>query len=83
MPEPVSPSALRDLLRERGLTMDAAAVLADVETATISRWVNGQARARPMSIVMLARALRISAKRLEAMADAAWNAAHPDERVSA
>jgi transcriptional regulator with XRE-family HTH domain len=83
MREPVSPTALLDLLRERGLTMDAAAVLGQVETSTISRWANGQTRARPQTIVTLARALGVSAKRLQAMADAAWDAAHPDERVPA
>jgi plasmid maintenance system antidote protein VapI len=83
MPEPVSPTALQDLLHERGLTFEAAAVLGQVETSTISRWVNGQMRARPQTIVTLARALGISPKRLEAMTVAAWDAAHPEERVPA
>jgi plasmid maintenance system antidote protein VapI len=47
--------------------MDATAVLAGVETSSISRIVNGQMGARPETIVRLARALGISAKRLEAM----------------
>jgi plasmid maintenance system antidote protein VapI len=63
----VSPTALRELLRERGLTFDAAAVLAGVETSTISRIVNGQISPRPETVVRLARALGISAKRLQAM----------------
>jgi transcriptional regulator with XRE-family HTH domain len=67
VPQAVSPTALRDLLRERGLTFDAAAVLAGVETSTISRWVNGQMGAKPENIVRLARGLGISAKRLQAM----------------
>lgn len=67
MPQTVSPTALRELLRKRDLTMDATAVLAGVETSTISRIVNGQMGARPETIVRLARALGISAKRLEAM----------------
>jgi transcriptional regulator with XRE-family HTH domain len=83
MPEPASPTALRDLLEKRGLTMEAAAVLGQVETSTIFRWVNGQMRARPQTIVTLARALGISPKRLEAMTVAAWDAAHPEERVPA
>ena len=62
-----TPTTLRELLRERGLTFDAAAVLADVETSTISRIVNGQISPRPETIVRLARALGISAKRLQAM----------------
>ncbi len=83
MQETTSPSALGDLLWERGLTYEAAAVLAQVETSTISRIVRGQSRARPQTVVTLARALGISPKRLEAMTLAAWSAAHPGERVSA
>jgi plasmid maintenance system antidote protein VapI len=83
MQETTGPDALGDLLRHRGLTYEAAAVLAQVETSTISRIVRGHIRARPQTIVILARALGISPKRLEAMASAAWNAAHPGERVPA
>ncbi len=83
MPEPVSPTALEGLLRERGLTYEAVAVLGQVETSTISRIVRGQTRARPQTIVALARALKVSPKRLEAMALAAWGAEHPDERIPA
>ena len=67
MPQVSSPATLRELLRERGLTFDAAAVLAGVETSTISRWVNGQMGAKPEAIVRLARGLGISAKRLQSM----------------
>jgi len=83
MQESISPRALGDLLCNRGLTYEAAAVLAQVETSTISRIVRGQSKAKPQTIVTLARALGISAKRLEAMVRAAWDAAHPDERVPA
>jgi len=83
MQEPTNPSALADLLRGRGLTYEATAVLAQVETSTISRIVRGQSRAKPQTIVTLARALGISPKRLEAMTDAAWSAAHPSERIPA
>lgn len=77
MPD-VSPTALQDLLRDRGITMEAAAVLAQVDTSTISRIANGQSRARPQTIVALARALGVSAKRLEVMVIAAWDAAHAE-----
>lgn len=83
MPEPVSPTAFQELLQERGLTYEGAAVLAQVETSTISRIARGHVRARPHTIVTLARALGVSPKRLEAMAKAAWTSAHPDERVPA
>ena len=78
-----SASALGDLLRDRGLTYEAAAVLAQVETSTISRIVRGQSKASPLTIVTLARALGISPKRLEAMVRAAWEAAHPGGQVPA
>jgi plasmid maintenance system antidote protein VapI len=76
-----------DLLRARGLTQEAMAVLGEVETSTISRIVRGQTRARPQTIVRLARALGIGAKRMQAMCDAHWLDAHPDgqqlERIGA
>jgi len=74
-----TPDALRELLRERGVTLDAAAVLADVDTSTVSRIVSGKSRARPVTIVRLARALGISARRLQVMCDAAWAAAQTDD----
>lgn len=83
MQESINPAALGDLLSGRGLTYEAAAVLAQVETSTISRIVRGQQKAKPQTIVALARALGISPKRLEAMALAAWGAAHPGEQVPA
>jgi plasmid maintenance system antidote protein VapI len=83
MQECTDPDALGDLLRGRGLTYEAVAVLAQVETSTISRIVRGQTKARPQTIVTLARALGISAKRLDAMARAAWETAHSGEEVHA
>jgi plasmid maintenance system antidote protein VapI len=82
MQEP-TPEALSDLLSARGLTYEATAVLAQVETSTISRIVRGHSKAKPQTIVTLARALGISAERLEAMTNAAWEAAHPAERIPA
>jgi plasmid maintenance system antidote protein VapI len=67
----------------RGLTFDAAAVLAGLDTSAISRIVNGKRQPRPETIVQLARALGISARRLQLMVDAAWAAAHQDEAVPA
>jgi len=83
MRESPGPEALANLFRDRGLTYEAVGVLGQMETSTVSRIVRGQSKARPQTIVALARALGISPKRLEAMTDAAWAAAHPDERVSA
>jgi plasmid maintenance system antidote protein VapI len=83
MQESISSGALGELLRARGLTYEAAAVLAQVETSTISRIVRGQSKAKPQTIVTLARALGISAKRLEGMTRAAWETAHSAEKVPA
>ena len=74
---------LKDLFAERDLRYDAAAMLANVNKATISRIANGKARARPETVVRLAKALGISARRMEAICEASHAAAHPDERVSA
>lgn len=74
---------LKDLFAERDLRYDAAAVLAGVDKATISRIANGKARARPETIVRLARALGVSARRMETICAASHAAANPDERVSA
>ena len=82
MQEFISPDALGDLLRDRGQKYEADAVLGQVETSTISRIVRGQSKARPQTIVTLARALGISPKRLEAMTRAAWAAAHSGERAT-
>lgn len=64
--------ALRDLLDARGLTMEAAAVLGGVDAATISRICAGQARATPQTVVRLAKALGVSARRMAALCDQAW-----------
>ena len=63
---------LHDLLDARGLTMDAAGVLGQVDTATISRICSGQARATPQTAVRLARALGINARRMARLCDQAW-----------
>jgi transcriptional regulator with XRE-family HTH domain len=76
-------STLRDLLTSRDVTLDAAGLLAGVDASTISRICSGQVRARPTTVVKLAKALGISASRMQAMCESHWLAKHPDERVSA
>ena len=68
---------LRDLLTERDIRMDAAAVLAGVSTSTISRVCSGTEQARPQTVVSLAKALGVSARRMQSLCDAAYSAAHP------
>ena len=63
---------LRELLDARGLTMDATALLGRVDTATISRICSGQARATPQTIVRIARALGVNARRMGRLCDQAW-----------
>lgn len=83
MKQSSAPDSLRDLLRRRGLSYNAASVLAGVDVGVISRIVNGKRQARPETIVKLARALGVSAKRLQMMTDAAFEAAHSESENAA
>jgi transcriptional regulator with XRE-family HTH domain len=74
---------LRDFLAERGISQDAAGVLAGVDGSTIWRIMTGQVHARPVTVVKLAKALGASASRMQAMCEVHWLAAHPDEVVPA
>jgi plasmid maintenance system antidote protein VapI len=74
---------LRQFLATREISQDAAGLLAGVDGSTISRIVNGQVQARPRTVVKLAKALGVSARRMQVMCEAHWLAAHPDERVLA
>jgi transcriptional regulator with XRE-family HTH domain len=75
---------LRELLAARSLTMDAAGVLAGVDTATISRICSGQVRPTPRTVVRLSTALGINARRMQRLCDAAWQQREAqDEAVSA
>lgn len=49
----------------RGLTQEACAILAGTDTATISRIERGLVRPRPETVVRLAQALGIGARRME------------------
>ena len=70
---------LRKFLAGRDVSQDAAGVLAHVDRSVITRIVNGQARARPATVVRLAKAFGVKASRMQAMCEAHWLAAHPDE----
>lgn len=60
---------LRRLRAERALTLEAVSVLAGVDTATVSRIERGISRARPDTVVRLARGLGISARRMARLID--------------
>lgn len=51
--------------------MDALALLAGCDTATVSRIETGRVRASDATVVRLARALGISARRMRRLCDAA------------
>jgi transcriptional regulator with XRE-family HTH domain len=55
---------LRDIRKERGLTLEAVAMLGDCDIATISRVERGLVQPTTQTIVRLARALGISATRM-------------------
>ena len=67
---------LDQLLAERGISVDALAVLSELDPVTAYRIRNGQVRPRPTSIVRLASALGIGARRMQRICDATWDAAH-------
>jgi transcriptional regulator with XRE-family HTH domain len=61
---------LRDFLGARGIRMDAAAIMAGVDKATICRIANGKSKPRPETILRLAKAFGMSARRMESLCDA-------------
>lgn len=72
---------LKQLAAERRLRMDAMGMLAGVDKGTISRIANGKTAARPETVVRLATALGVSARRMKSICDESWAAAHPDEAL--
>ena len=56
--------SLRELRRQRGLTIEQAAMLADVSTATISRAERGLQNLSPYSVVKISKALKVSPDRI-------------------
>lgn len=74
---------LRSFLVSRDITQEGAGVLGGVDGSTISNIVNGKVRARPRTVVKLAKALGVSAKRMQRMCDAHYDATHPEEVLSA
>lgn len=63
-------TTLRDLRRSRGLAMDAVAMLAGCDVATISRIESGRVRATDRTVVRLSTALGVSARRMRRLCDA-------------
>jgi transcriptional regulator with XRE-family HTH domain len=58
---------LKELRRQRGLTVEAVAILAGVDQGTVSRLERGLVEARPETIVALARGLGIGAMTMRAI----------------
>jgi len=56
--------AMRRIRIERGLTIEHLAHLAGVSKSTISKAENGRHKLTPTTVVILARALKVSPKRL-------------------
>jgi transcriptional regulator with XRE-family HTH domain len=55
---------LRELRKQRGLTIAQTAVLADVSVATISRAERGLQTLRPDSVVRISKALKVTPRRI-------------------
>jgi transcriptional regulator with XRE-family HTH domain len=84
MPDrPVPQDALRQLFRARGLTNEAVGVLANTHPSTVGRVLRGEQRARRETVVALARALGISARRMQQMCEAHYLAAHSEKAAAA
>lgn len=66
---------LREFLQVRAIPMDAAAIMAGVDKGTICRIANGKSQARPETVLRLARAFGMSARRAQAMCDASRESA--------
>ena len=64
------PANLRLLRRQRDLTLEAVAAVADVDAATVSRIERGIVRPQPETVVRLARGLGISVGRMAKMIEA-------------
>lgn len=62
---------LREFRRARNLSMEAIGMLGGVDTSTISRIETGKQKASPETVVRLAMALGLSARRMKAICDAA------------
>jgi transcriptional regulator with XRE-family HTH domain len=60
-------TTLRELRRQRGLTLEALAVLGQTDPATISRIERGKVKPKPETVVRLARGLGIAAQRMQAI----------------
>lgn len=62
---------LRSFRETRGLRLDALALLAGVDVATVSRIERGIVSARPDTVVRLAQAFGVSSRRMQRMCDLA------------
>ena len=57
-------SELREIRKQRGLTLEAVGYLASVDAATVSRIENGHVQPKPETVVSIARALGVSVHRI-------------------
>ena len=55
---------LREIRKERGLTIDHIAVLGGCDKATVSRWERGLQTPRPELVVRISKALKVKPDRL-------------------
>lgn len=59
------PRTVQELRRKRGLTLEDLSVLSGLDVGTISRVERGIVTPRPRTILRLARALKVSPKRIQ------------------
>jgi plasmid maintenance system antidote protein VapI len=73
---------LAQFIAERDLSVDALAVLGEIDPSTAYRIVTGQSRPRPVTVVRLARALGIGTRRMQDVCRATWDEAHQGQDVT-
>ena len=67
-----NPQALRDLLGKRGVSVEGAAKVARVSQDAMGRICSGAESAHPKAVTFLAQGLGVSARRMQALCDAAY-----------
>jgi len=62
---------LREYLASEGLTLEEVALVSGVHVSSLSRICAGQQEPRPLTVVKLARGLRVNPQRMQQMIQAA------------
>lgn len=78
----IAAPTLAEFIADRNLSVDALAVLGEIDPSTAYRIVTGKSRPRPVTVVRLARALGIGARRMQDICRVTWTEAHQGQDVT-